>query len=405
MTTARKGTEKRSVNTRMRTFSPRQWTAVFTCTMASFCILIPLNIYNQNHYLASVFQQNVINPVESSNTEDKVLAITHNFSDEIHFFVQHVPRARGCGGCDVLDELIQNLKELGFNAQGIHIGLCPDPKIIERTVPLNRSLVIVHPEIVRFNCSHLFPNRTTVTVRWILAPLGVNSGPLSELNYHRNDLIFSYNPNMIEATEHWYSNTLEVWKNPYPGDESDISDEIFYNKNRSGILWTMRKGKKFHSNITYIHEHPDIPATNIERERPINVTELVKYEYFVSYDPATYLTVLAAMSGTVSIVYPVAGLTKEQWLLRSFLGPYLHETGRTAIPGVAYGWNESEILFSRRSMHHLRPFMMDMKRWGKETTVARFARDCYRYTNGIRTNFEAGLLAKDAYPSFFKQRP
>jgi len=47
--------------------------------------------------------------------------------------------------------------------------------------------------------------------------------------------------------------------------------------------------------------------------------------------------------------------------------------------------------------------MMDMRRWGRETTVTRFARDCYRYKSGIRTNFEAGLLAKDAFPSFFKQ--
>jgi len=86
---------------------------------------------------------------------------------------------------------------------------------------------------------------------------------------------------MIEPIEHQLSNIPMVMKNPYPGDETDISDELFYNKNRSGILWTMRKGRQFHSTITYIHEHPGIPATNMERNQRINVQELLKYEYLL----------------------------------------------------------------------------------------------------------------------------
>ena len=94
-------------------------------------------------------------------------------------------------------------------------------------------------------------------------------------------LVFSFSPNMIEPIEHQLSNIPMVMKNPYPGDETDISDELFYNKNRSGILWTMRKGRQFHSTITYIHEHPGIPATNMERNQRINVQELLKYEYLL----------------------------------------------------------------------------------------------------------------------------
>jgi len=71
--------------------------------------------------------------------------------------------------------------------------------------------------------------------------------------------------------------------------------------------------------------------------------------------------------------------------------------------GIAYGWNDSEILFSRQTMHQARSFFVDMRRWGKDVTVARFARDCYRYKNSTRTNFEAGLLVKDAFPSLLKK--
>jgi len=233
---------------------------------------------------------------------------------------------------------------------------------------------------------------------------GRDPQPLNNLKFNLDDLVFNFGgPDMIEAVEHRYSNTLMVFKNPQPGDETDISDELFYNKNRSGILWTMRKGRKFHSNITYIHEHPGIPSTNIEkRDQPITVKDLLKYEYFVTYDPATYLNELAAMAGTVSIVYPVAGQSKEQFIRNRYVAAYLHDIGKTEMPGIAYGWNDSEILFSRQTMHQVRPFLVDLRRWGKEVTVARFARDCYRYSKGARSNFEAGLLVKDAFPSLFE---
>jgi hypothetical protein len=362
------------------------------------CIFPLWSLYNQYRILPIWVQDYDITSAWTKNVNVNF----PNFTDELHFIVQYAPGAVGCGGCDVLNGLIPTLEKLGFHALGVKpLGACPNPDRINEIVPSNRTLVFVHPEGHPSYCAPLFPNRSTVTIRWILAAPGVNTPPLQELGYNRDDLVFSYGPNMIEATAHSYTNILMIINNPFPGDETDISDEVFFNKNRSGILWTMRKGQSFHSNITYIHEHPGIPSTNVERKIPITVGELIKYEYFVSYDPLTYLTVLAAMSGTVSIVYPVAGQTKEQWSMGSFLGPYLHDTGNTVIPGVAYGWTDSEISFARKTMHQLRPFLVDMKRWGVETTVARFARDCYRYKNGSRTNFEAGLLVTDAFPSLF----
>jgi len=64
------------------------------------------------------------------------------------------------------------------------------------------------------------------------------------------------------------------------------------------------------------------------------------------------------MAGTVSIVYPVAGQTKEDWTRSTFAAPYLYEIGKTEIPGIAYGWTDSEISFSRQTMHKARPFLL-----------------------------------------------
>jgi len=108
------------------------------------------------------------------------------------------------------------------------------------------------------------------------------------------------------------------------------------------------------------------------------------------------------MSGTVSVVYPLQGKSKYEWLMSTFVGPYLQASNKTNLPGIAYGWTSSEIDYARRTMHQLRPFMIEVKRWGEEITVPRFVRDCYRHSHGARSNFESALLVRNAYPDLME---
>lgn len=70
------------------------------------------------------------------------------------------------------------------------------------------------------------------------------------------------------------------------------------------------------------------------------------------------------------------------------------------IPGVAYGWEISEIAYVRQTMSELRPFLLRPRKWGAENTVQRFARDCYRFAKGEWEHFEGAMLMlkKDAHP-------
>ena len=114
-----------------------------------------------------------------------------------------------------------------------------------------------------------------------------------------------------------------------------------------------------------------------------------EYKFTQLINPYSYWSFLAAMSGAVSVVYPIHGVTKEQWTQSIFFYEYLQTTGKRFIPGVAYGWVKSELEFARETMHELRAFLIDAKKWGEQVTVDRFARDCYRHTHGMRSNFEA----------------
>lgn len=315
-----------------------------------------------------------------------------NHKDDLHFYI-HTPKSKGdCGGCKVLMELRNALLEHGYHVSQLRsLKKCP----IEIDIPDSTLAVVVHPEISRFRCTNEVNGTKIVDVRWILAPVGVNVKKGVTNKWGSEDMIFNYATST--GVDVPLSNILQVIVNPLPGDETDISDEIFYSKNRLGIVWTMRKGLKFHGNVTNIHEQPGMESTEFGR-RKISVESLRRYEYFVTYDPYTYWSWFAAMSGTVSVVYPLANVSKAEWAVGTFVGSYLKHIGSTEIPGIAYGWEQSEIEYARRTMHLLRPMLLAVKEWGANETVPQFARDVYRYKNGERTRFEGALLKRDVYP-------
>lgn len=328
-------------------------------------------------------------PTISSEMMKPLQPVPANHKDDLHFYVHSVFDA-DCGGCKVLTELHNALLENGYHSSQLPIFKCPN----EIDIPNSTLAVVVHPEVSEVRCTSKVTSTKIVDVRWILAPIGIKTTEDITNHWGSEDMIFNYATST--GVDVPLSNILQVIVNPLPGDETDISDEIFYSKNRSGIVWTMRKGLEFHGNVAYIHEQPGMESTEfILLEK---VESLRRYEYFVTYDPYTYWSWFAAMSGTVSVVYPLAKVSKAEWALGTFVGSYLQHIGSTEIPGIAYGWEQSEIEYARRTMHLLRPMLLAVKEWGASETVPQFARDVYRYKNGERTRFEGALLKRDVYP-------
>lgn len=299
-----------------------------------------------------------------------------------------------CGGCKALAELHQTLKAAGFSTTA---SGCPNKKLVERLIGVNKTIVIVYPEVQRRTCQGA-GNR--VHVRWLLAPLGKHKSADTARSWGLDDLVFNYAASTGDNIP--ASNILQVFTNPHPGDVTDISDEVFYNqKNRTGIAWMMRKGRLFHDEINFIHEHHDgLTSTEVGGEgTQLSPSSFRNYEYFVSYDPYTYWSWFAAMSGTVSVVYPLGNMTKEEWAMGTFIGSFLQHAGIKEIPGVAYGWSDAELEYARQTMHDLRPLLVKARQWGAETTVSRFTRDCYRFGQGERVQFEGAMLVRNAYAS------
>lgn len=317
-----------------------------------------------------------------------------NYKNDIHFHTWgagNVNANPDCGGCKALAELHQTLKTAGFSTTAAG---CPNKKLVERRL-VNKTIVIVYPEVQRMTCKG---GGNRVHVRWILAPLGKHKSAGTAKSWGLDDLVFNYAASTGDNIP--ASNILQVFTNPHPGDETDVSDEVFYSKkNRTGIAWMMRKGRLFHDEINFIHERDGMTFTEVGGDTGLSPSSFRNYEYFVTYDPYTYWSWFAAMSGTVSVVYPLANTTKEEWAMGTFIGSFLQHAGIKEIPGVAYGWSDAELNYARRTMHDLRPLLVKARQWGAETTVSRFTRDCYRFGRGERVQFEGAMLVRNAYAS------
>lgn len=306
--------------------------------------------------------------------------VPENFADSLHFviFVVTGPPPLDCGGCTVLWELYYTLKAQNYSASTSMNDIVP-----------NRTIVGIYPEVTWNSYSGV-----DIHVRWILAGVGINVNADVTKSWNPEDLVFNYAINT--GVDVPISNLLQVVNTPTKGDETDISEELFYSKERSGIAWMMRKGPRYHENITYIHNVEGYNVTQLDGKP--SIPGLRQYEYFIAYDPYTYWSWFAAMQGTLSIVYPIANVSKRDWALSTFPGSYLLAQNIYEVPGVAYGWTKNEVEYARNTMHKVRPFFVDLRTWGAEVTVPRFVRDCYRYSIGKTDVFEGALIKKDVYP-------
>ena len=232
-----------------------------------------------------------------------------------------------------------------------------------------------------------------VHVRWILAPLGINVNVSIAESWGGEDLVFNYASSDDTIPT---SNVLQILESPVEGDETDLPKQVIENQeDREGLIWLLRKAKPWEDVIdkTYI-DH--FNTTNTRQIETPSVEELLQAEYFLSYDPYTFYSFVAAMVGTVSVVFQMPDVDKrEDWERTTFVGVYLQQFGGH-IPGIAYGISPEEIDYARTTKSQVREFLFQVKAWGL-STVSLVLRDALRYGRGERVEFEGARFVKDVY--------
>ena len=241
--------------------------------------------------------------------------------------------------------------------------------------PIDENTVVIYCEGTIGN-----PLGAKHVVRWMLSVLGQNV-PHSHLDtWARNELVYHFNfePRFFEYPERkgvFYKMLSCIYINP------EIKQTNF--GIREGSCFAIRKAHHIHKSkpIQIIHDDGSHQLTGYETQSQC-IEIFNTYKYFYCYDSNTFLTFMAAMCGCISIVYPVEGLSKSEWVKTTAAKDYLNSVGgdeTETLYGVAYGLEE--IPFAESTLHLAKKQWVEIVNFGKENTVVPFVRDINEFEN------------------------
>ena len=277
-----------------------------------------------------------------------------------------------CGGLVVQYELARNLYNLGVDVKIIAPNKISNPIFnnFYKGEPINyENTVVFYSEGINGN-----PLNATHVVRWLLAPLGLCSDLNVYKTYGKNDLVYYFHP------EDKFINEAEKVGNIYKLLNLIYVNPLAKNNNlgkRIGTCYTLRKSH-YHKKIQLVH-----PPNSFNVDSHSSQLELIshfnKYKYFISYDPLTFISVIAALCGCISIVKKVDGMSKDEWLKNTAFGDYIKDTGVTTIYGIAYG--SDDLTNAIDTLHLVKQQVEDITDFMINKYVKSFINDMENYDN------------------------
>jgi hypothetical protein len=240
-----------------------------------------------------------------------------------------------------------------------------------------KKIVAIYCECIAGN-----PLKAKMVVRWMLSQLGRNIVPKSYIStWGKKDLVYFFNSqrNFSENKNHIFKLLTTLYINPI---YRDLGIE------RNGVCYTTRKKTYFTPSKSLTI---DIKKNWFEIDRNFNdyLNIFNKCQYFVSYDPLTFMTFIAALCGCIAIVNPCEGMDKKTWLQNTGLWPYLVKNGLDNINGIAYGMDDVQHAINTRVF--LREQLLDFCKFCQLETVNPFIKDIknfYRQPNTVEAVFK-----------------
>jgi len=209
-------------------------------------------------------------------------------------------------------------------------------------------------------------------IRWIQAPF------YNTESWGKNDLVYYFNPDETFNTK--LTNKYKLLSSVYIPNIN--IDNNLLNKNIN-YCFLKRKMDKFHKNVIYFHPEDSIDLDNSDINDCIYIFK--KAKMFFSYDPLTFYTTMAALCGCISIVYPIEGHSKMEWLKTLSYYNYFDKIKNYQLYGVAYGNSTEEISMAIKSLHLVKQQTEDYKNFCIANTVHPFIEDIKDYNKNINT--------------------
>jgi hypothetical protein len=281
-----------------------------------------------------------------------------------------------CGGLVVQYELASILSSLGLNVR------IRTPKKIENSIfnkYYNNDLDLEKTIVIYTETIHGNPMNAKYVVRWILAPVGWFAEPEIVNTWGKNELVYYFNSETKfnrepEKIGNIYKLLNSIYINPYAKNMNP--------KPRIGFCHTFRKSAYMHGKIKYIHPRDSFEITK-EHTQMQCIAFFNKFKAFVSYDSMTFLNIIAALCGCISIVYKVKGLSKQDWINTTAASEFLKFKDHSNLFGIAYGLED--IPFAMSTLHLAQQQWNDIINFCKTKTVIPFINDIQNFEKMINT--------------------
>jgi hypothetical protein len=287
------------------------------------------------------------------------------------FFVVYAPDFdEFCGGCVVLHYLVHQLNVVYGSAQ-------PVAYIVPYSFPVNRTAASI--KVKKGNATPPLPTWLDSSQGIAIYPEGVTGNPLGSkhvvqwiLYFPEERLMSLFQPSSLIAC---YSDRICAGFNKsfsrVPMRVVDYGLDNFKNlrrsKERAGTIlygwkeaWESQQVEASSTSLpsenstaffTFQYAtNETLPKTTPKRER---LEKFASAQLFYSTDPATFMNVEAAMAGCLSVVEPVPGVSKDEWMETAYGKDELRY-------GIAYGFDD--VPHAERTLRFVLPQMERLAR-------------------------------------------
>jgi len=298
----------------------------------------------------------------------------------------HMPEFRlSDGGTVVQYYLAKILNEYGVNVRIYPSSVIKTPNFIfskfyNKEFPIDDNTIVIYCEGTQGN-----PLNAKYVVRWMLSKLGQNV-PGEWINgWSKNELVYYFNSEQKIADNHdklgnIYKLLNVIFINPYA-----INHNL---STRQGTCFTIRKAKQIHGNLLKLVHPPGSFEILRSHTQSDYIKIFNKHRYFISYDSITFLSIIAALCGCISIVIKVNGLSKQDWLNTTAAAEFLKISGQKNLYGVAYGADDLE--FAINTLHMAKKQWNEIVEYSKNKYVKQFIYDINNWdknNNTLVSNF------------------
>ena len=287
----------------------------------------------------------VVNINRMTNVNINLEKIYKNkFNNNNIIIYPHAYYSEGDGGVNVLYYLAKKLEESGKNVRIYPtFGMIPSPHFNKY---YNNDFDITDCIVIYCEGTIGNPLCARYSIRWMLSELGQNVPHHYMNSWNQKELVYYFN------TENKIESATELQETIYKILPLIIIPPIFKNMNnvriKNSCCFSIRKGA--HMRKTLIQAHPQNSFEITRQHNHNNLFEIFnKFETFVSYDPMTFLIVMAVLCGCVSIVVPMPNMSKTEWLKTAAVYRYLSSKNIESYYGIAYG--EEDIEWAKSTIH------------------------------------------------------